>query len=57
MPHDIELKNCWIDGKIALIAASTRRIDLNGSRIAELSVDGVVPAKRLATYRCERWWR
>jgi hypothetical protein len=41
VPHDIELKNCWIDGKIALIAASTRRIDLNGSRITELSADGV----------------
>ena len=41
VPHDIELTNCWIDGKIALIAVSTRRIDLNGSRLAELSADAV----------------
>jgi hypothetical protein len=41
LPHDVALHNCWIDGKIALICARARRIDLDGSRIAELSGDGV----------------
>jgi hypothetical protein len=41
LPHDVALLNCWIDGKIALISARARRIDLDGSRIAELSGDGV----------------
>jgi hypothetical protein len=41
LPHDVALQNCWIDDKIALIGARARRIDLDGSRIAELSGDGV----------------
>ncbi len=40
LPHDVLLENCWIDGNILLVAARTRRMELDGSRIAELSGDG-----------------
>jgi hypothetical protein len=41
LPHDVALNHCRINCKIALIAARTRRIDLDGSQISELSGDGI----------------
>lgn len=41
LPNDIALNNCWIEGDIKLIAARTRRIDLDGSRISNFVGDGV----------------